>query len=88
MRCLTDVQHHTPNGASMRAQAISAAMGIPPRSESPKIPSGGVDAVVARAAHRVPARAAELDLQHEVGGENKVSFQSARGFKRNISGDM
>lgn len=60
----------------------------PPRSESPRIPSGGVDAVAARATYQYEARAAALGLEDEVAVENKAVFQSARGMKRAISGSQ
>lgn len=89
--CIRGLWAEEQNAAASaaRAQALGAmSTSGPPRSESPRIPSGGIDAVAARATHRIPAAATELDLEQEYGSENKVAFQSARGYKRGSSGDM
>lgn len=68
----------------------------PPRSESPRIPAGGVDAVAAKAAsaRNFRANAMRLDLDAALstdgspgdGGMLMSGFASARGIKRVISG--
>ena len=83
---------------SARALAISSALAAqharpsaPIRSESPRIPSGGVDAVAAKATTTLREHGARLELDEnsdcgvEVAGFN--GFSSARGMKRNISGE-
>lgn len=83
---LTNAQRTPGTGSSARAQAISSAMGKNfPRSGSPVIPSGGIDAVAARAATSYSARAAALGLSEEISRESPVGFSSARGMKRSIS---
>lgn len=68
-------------GASARAQAL-AHMSAPPRAGSPRIPSGGIDQVAARASPQFAQRAAALGLHDDIQTENPVGFSSARGMKR------
>lgn len=84
-----------PTGSSARALAISSAlaaqlkMSAPIRSESPRIPSGGIDDVAAKASTVMHVHGAKLELdENETRVEAGFSgFASARGMKRSISGE-
>lgn len=75
-----------------RALAISSELQKPSgpiRAESPRIPSGGIDAVAAKASTAMRVHGARLELDEnettvEVGFNG---FSSARGMKRSISGE-
>ncbi|WWD15720.1 hypothetical protein CI109_100142 [Kwoniella shandongensis] len=78
------------NAASARAQAIASALNAaaaPIRSESPRIPSGGVDFVAAKATTKLRAEGVQLKLDENGTSEEGVpvtlsGFSSARGVKR------
>jgi len=85
----------TAAGQAARALAISNAVAAqsmypaPIRAESPRIPSGGIDAVAAKASTSMRVHVARLELD-----ENETSvevgfngFASARGMKRSVSGE-
>ena len=81
-----------PTGASARLAAINSAMSttIPPRPESPRIPSGGVDAVAAKASTNLRTHGMALDIESPITKGTAAAFNgfgSARTLKRSISGD-
>lgn len=62
------------------------------RSESPRIPGGGIDAVAAKATTNMKVYGAKLQLDEEMTlvdspGNVYNGFASARGMKRVVSGD-
>ncbi|KAK8870001.1 hypothetical protein IAR55_000571 [Kwoniella newhampshirensis] len=78
------------NAASARRQAIASALNTaesPIRSESPRIPSGGVDFVAAKATTKLRAEGVQLKLDENGTNEDGIpvtlgGFASARGIKR------
>ncbi|WRT66896.1 uncharacterized protein IL334_003860 [Kwoniella shivajii] len=80
--------------ATARRQAIADALNVivapaspPTRAESPKIPSGGIDTVAARATIKLKSEGINLKLEesgYSDNGENVTlgGFASARGVKR------
>ncbi|WVQ78161.1 hypothetical protein IAT38_000242 [Cryptococcus sp. DSM 104549] len=79
--------------SSARAQAIASALnaGKQARPESPRIPTGGIDAVAQRASNKLLAEGARLGLDEnrtEEGMDMSFGgFTSARGMKRAGDGD-
>lgn len=62
--------------------------GDPRRSESPRIPDGGIDAVASRASTHYRSAASKLELEaHVPNGTEFSGFGSARGIKRHYHGE-
>ena len=83
-------------GQSARALAISSAFAAaqvstttlrtpPGRSESPRIPNGGVEAVATKASGNMHQQAIALGLEEGRPTDDYRGFSSARGMKRIIS---
>jgi hypothetical protein len=72
--------------AAISAGATTGSDLAPTRDQSPRIPSGGIDAVAVRAQTNIHVHGANLEIesteQIEVTSVKHGAFQSARGVKR------